>query len=201
MMNKIWIIALLAGGLFLSSCEKQTAQNSANNAQNKNALTETKPAEKSAERHIKIKSENSFDETYALLKKTIESKEPLTIIAELDHSANAKKAGMELRPTKIIMFGNPKLGTPLMKADQEIGIDLPQKMLVYENDKGEVFIVYNNPESLTENYQISGQDETIAKISEALKGLAETAAKKESQIVIVNQENCLKNQMFLCETL
>ena len=144
-----------------------------------NAPTETKPAEKSAERHIKIKSENSFDETYALLKKTIESKEPLTIIAELDHSANAKKAGMELRPTKIIMFGNPQLGTPLMKANQEIGIDLPQKMLVYENDKGEVFIVYNDPASLTENYQISGQDETITKISEALKGLAETAAKKE----------------------
>lgn len=181
MMNKLWIILLLAGGLFLSACENNApAKNSAVNAQNQNAPTEPKPAEKpTAERHIKIKSENSFDETYALLKKTIESKPPLTIVAELDHSANAKKAGMELRPTKIIMFGNPQLGTPLMKANQEIGIDLPQKMLVYENDKSEVFIVYNDPANLTANHNISGQDEIVSKISEALKGLAETAAKKE----------------------
>ena len=112
------------------------------------------------------------------MKKAVESKEPLTVIAELDHSANAEKAGMQLRPTKIIMFGNPKLGTPLMQENQAIGVDLPQKMLVYENEKGDVYLVYNDPKTLAENHGISSQDEIISKISEALKGLAEAATKK-----------------------
>jgi uncharacterized protein (DUF302 family) len=85
---------------------------------------------------------------------------------------------MELPPTKIIMFGNPKLGTPLMKANQEIGIDLPQKMLVYKDGNDDVFVVYNDPKALAENYGIKDQDAITAKISQALKDLAETATKK-----------------------
>ncbi len=181
-MKNVLIIALFSSALFLASCENaQKAQNSTNNQQNENASTETKSKEVPAERHIKIKSENSFDEAYAALKKAIELQEPLTIIAELDHAQNAKKAGMELRPTKVIMFGNPKLGTPLMQVNQEIGVDLPQKMLVYEDEKGDVYIVYNDPKTLAENHGINGQDEILNKISEALKGLAETAAKKQAK--------------------
>ncbi|CAN5404451.1 hypothetical protein BH20ACI1_BH20ACI1_18880 [soil metagenome] len=177
-MKNVLITALFLSALFLISCENaQKAQNSANIQQNKNASTETKSKEVPTERHIKIKSENSFDETYAALKKAIELQEPLTIIAELDHSANAKKAGMELRPTKVIMFGNPKLGTPLMKSNQAIGVDLPQKMLVYEDEKGDVYVVYNDPKILAENHGISGQDEVLNKISEALKSLAEAATR------------------------
>ena len=180
-MKNFRIIAFLLCALLSASCENaQKAQNSNNNQQNQNISTQSESNKDSAERHIKIKSENSFDETYAALKKNIESKEPLTIIAELDHSANAKKAGMELRPTKVIMFGNPKLGTPLMKENQAIGIDLPQKMLVYEDEKGDVYVVYNDPKILAKNHNIGGQDEVLNKISEALKGLAEAAAKKEN---------------------
>ena len=163
------------------SCEtpQNSNQNNASNSVNSNQNSSTaEKTKETTERHIKIKSENSFDETYSRLKKSIEEKEPLTIIAELDHAANAKKAGMELRPTKVIMFGNPKLGTPLMKANQEIGVDLPQKMLVYEDEKGDVYVVYNDPKILAENHKISGQDEVISNISNALKGLAENAAKK-----------------------
>lgn len=179
-MKNVLITALFLSALFLASCENaQKTQNSANIQQNENASTETKSKGFSIERHIKIKSERSFDETYAALKKAVESKEPLTIIAELDHAENAKKAGMELRPTKVIMFGNPKLGTPLMQANQAIGVDLPQKMLVYEDEKGDVYVVYNDPKVLAENHGITGQDEVLNKISEALKGLAETAAKKQ----------------------
>ncbi len=181
-MKNFLIIALFLSALFLASCENdQKAQNSANNQQNENASTEAKSKEVPTERHIKIKSENSFDETYTVLKKAIESKDPLTIIAELDHAENAKKAGMELRPTRVIMFGNPKLGTPLMQANQAIGVDLPQKMLVYEDEKGDVYVVYNDPKTLAENHDINGQDEILNKISEALKGLAETAMKKETK--------------------
>lgn len=174
------VIALILSALFVSSCE-QEPQNSNNAPTNQNESTVNVTKEDSAERHRKIKSENSFDETYANLKKAIESKEPLTIVAELDHSANAKKAEMELPPTKVIMFGNPKLRTPLMKANQEIGVDLPQKMLVYEDEKGDVYVVYNDSKVLAENHKITGQDEVLDKISGALKGLAETATKKEEK--------------------
>ena len=171
------IVAFFLSAFLLASCE--SVKNSTNNQQNANTSIQTKSNKNSTERHIKIKSENSFDETYEALKKSIKSKEPLTIIAELDHAENAEKAGMQLRPAKVIMFGNPKLGTPLMNENQEIGVDLPQKMLVYEDEKGDVYVVYNDPKILAENHGISGQDENLSKISEALKGLAEAAAKKE----------------------
>lgn len=181
-MNKFLVAGVVSLIFLVVSCETprtSVPKNAVDSAvaSNQNAATVEKPPE-TGERHIKIKSENSFDETYSRLKKDIESKDALTIVAELDHAANAKKAGMELRPTKIIMFGNPKLGTPLMKANQEIGVDLPQKMLVYENEKGEVYIVYNDSKVLAENHNISGQDEVISNVSNALKSLAENAAKK-----------------------
>lgn len=181
-MKKLLVIAFILSAFFSASCENTNpAQKTDDRQQNEHASTETKPMENSADRHIKIKSENSFDKTYAALKKAVESKEPLTIIAELDHSANAEKAGMKLRPTKVIMFGNPKLGTPLMQANQEIGVDLPQKMLVYEDEKGDVYVVYNDPKTLAENHGINGQDEVLNKISEALKNLAEAATKKTAK--------------------
>ncbi len=76
------------------------------------------------------------------------------------------------------MFGNPELGTSLMKANQEIGVDLPQKMLVYEDEKKDVSIIYDNPQAVAENYGISGENEVLDKMSDALKGLAEAGAKK-----------------------
>ncbi len=126
-----------------------------------------------------VKSENSFDETYANLKSAIGQIEAITIIAELDHAENAKKnADMELRPTKVILFGNPKLGTPLMQENQLIGLELPQKMLVYENEDGEVYVVFNNPEATAVAYGIEAQGRTITKIAEALQGLADKATRE-----------------------
>ena len=181
-MKKTTIITfLLTCSLFVISCEQtNTAQN--NSSENAEVNTDqnvktSETSENSAERHIKVKSENNIEDTYAALKKAIQSKEPISIIAELDHAENAKKAEMELRPTKIIMFGNPALGTPLMKANQLIGLDLPQKMLVYEDKNGDVYVAYNDPKVIAENHAVTGQDEVLGKISNALKGLADAAAK------------------------
>jgi len=174
-MKHILIILFLMNALFLTSCKiPKTAQNSNNG--NKKISYETK--KESAQRLVRVKSENTFDETYSRLRKAIEEKKPLTIIAELDHSANAKKADLELRKTKVIMFGNPKLGTPLMKANQEIGIDLPQKMLVYEDEKEDVYVVYNDPVKVAEHHKIRGKEDVVMKIAGALKGLAKVATKK-----------------------
>ena len=125
---------------------------------------------------VTVPSNNSVDQTYQNLKTAIKEKEALSIIAELDHRQNAASVDMELRPTRILMFGNPTLGTPLMQASQSTGLDLPQKMLVYENADGQVFIGYNDPAYLKERHDIEGQDENLKKISKALKNLAEKAA-------------------------
>lgn len=177
-MNKIRIAALGLGILAAACQNTQTAQNGSGSRSETNTTAAPAATPSPAARHLQVRSANNFTDTYARLKKSIEEKEPLTIIAELDHAENARKAGLELRPTKIIMFGNPRLGTPLMKADQEIGLDLPQKMLVYEDEKGDVYLAYTDPQAVAESHGITGQDETIAAISTALRGLAENAAKK-----------------------
>ncbi|MCJ8165603.1 DUF302 domain-containing protein [Pontibacter sp. E15-1] len=121
-------------------------------------------------------SANAFPDAYAKLRTAIEANANLKIVAELDHQQNAQSVGMTLRPTKLIVFGNPNLGTPLMQAEQTIGIDLPQKMLVYEDENGAVHIAYNDPYYLAERHNISGEEETLAKIATALNALASTAA-------------------------
>ncbi|MBD1396459.1 DUF302 domain-containing protein [Pontibacter sp. JH31] len=125
---------------------------------------------------ISIESVNSFADSYSKLRASIEANSNLKLVAELDHQQNAQSVGMALRPTKLIVFGNPNLGTPLMKAEQTIGIDLPQKMLVYEDKDGKVYIAYNDPQYLAERHGISGETETLVKISTALSKLATEAA-------------------------
>lgn len=126
-----------------------------------------------------VKSENSFEETYSRLKSTIKDNPALTIVAELDHSKHAKEnAAMDLLPSRVIMFGNPALGTPLMQTNQKIGLDLPQKMLVHQNSSGNVYITYHNPQATALRYNISGQDEVVKKISKALAKLGKIAATK-----------------------
>ena len=88
-------------------------------------------------------SENDMDTTYNNLRSAIDAAAPLRLVAEVDHSANAANVGLELLPTRLIIFGNPNLGTPLMQEGQSIGIDLPQKMLVFQNEQGQVSIAYN----------------------------------------------------------
>jgi uncharacterized protein (DUF302 family) len=125
---------------------------------------------------VSMESANSFTATYSKLRTSIEANSNLKIVAELDHQQNAQSVGKTLRPTKLIVFGNPNLGTPLMKAAQTIGIDLPQKMLVYEDENGKVHIAYNDPTYLLERHGVSGQSEIAVKISTALNTLVKGAA-------------------------
>ena len=113
-------------------------------------------------------STHNFETTYNKLKTIISNNPNLKIILELDHSKNAASVELELRPTKIIMFGNPKLGTPLMQASPTVSIDLPQKIIVYAAEDSSIKLAYNNPLYLKERHQIEGQDNVLNKISEAL---------------------------------
>ena len=120
-------------------------------------------------------SSYDVETTYSRLVDAVEAVEPLRIIAEVDHAANAERVGLELRPTKLLIFGNPNLGTPLMQAQQTVGIDLPQKMLVWEGADHQVYVAYNDPYYLAERHGIPADQEQLATIAGALQGLAKQA--------------------------
>ncbi|WP_299683272.1 DUF302 domain-containing protein [uncultured Dokdonia sp.] len=94
------------------------------------------------------------------------------IIANIDHSIAAKKAGLELRPMRTIIFGNPKGGTLLMQQDQRIGLDLPLKLMIWEDEAGDTHVSYYNATTLTSRYGISEPQAVIDKVNGALAGFA-----------------------------
>jgi uncharacterized protein (DUF302 family) len=94
---------------------------------------------------------HSVDETVEKLTNILQSKS-VTLFAMVDHSGEAAKVGMKMPPTKLLIFGNPKAGTPLMLAAPSIAIDLPLKILVWEDANGEVWISYNSPDYLKERH-------------------------------------------------
>jgi uncharacterized protein (DUF302 family) len=100
---------------------------------------------------VKIPSHHSVDETVDKLKTILKSK-GVTLFALVDHSGEAEKVGLKMPPTKLLIFGNPKGGTPLMLAAPSAAIDLPLKILIAEDSQGEVWISYNSPDYLKERH-------------------------------------------------
>jgi len=98
-------------------------------------------------------SNHSVDETVEKLKNVLQSK-GVTLFAIVDHSGEAEKVGMKMRPTKLLIFGSPKAGTPLMLAAPSIAIDLPLKILVWEDGQGKVWVSYNSPDYLKERHNL-----------------------------------------------
>ena len=96
---------------------------------------------------VKYESHYSVKETADRFENIVQSK-GLTLFARIDHQKNASGVGLELRPTEVIIFGNPKVGTPLMQCAQEVAIDLPQKVMVSEDANNKVWLSYNNPNYL-----------------------------------------------------
>lgn len=124
---------------------------------------------------VQIKSSNDFETTYTKLKTVLENNPMIGIVAELDHQKNAARVDLTLDKTRMILFGNPRLGTPLMNNNINIALDLPQKFIVSEQ-AGEVFILFNDPMYLKERHLIEGKDELFEKISGALHKIAGVAA-------------------------
>jgi uncharacterized protein (DUF302 family) len=96
-------------------------------------------------------SHHSVDVTVAKLKSIFEAK-AVTLFALVDHSGEAEKVGMKMRPTKLLIFGSPKAGTPLMLSAPSIAIDLPLKILVWEDAEGKVWVSYNDPDYVRERH-------------------------------------------------
>ena len=120
---------------------------------------------------IKMESKYTVRETADRFE-TIAKEKGLNIFARINHQENAASVNMELRPTEVIIFGNPKVGTPLMQCAQEVAIDLPQKILIYEDENQLVWLSYNNPDYLKKRHNIKGCDAILSKIGDVLSKLS-----------------------------
>lgn len=102
---------------------------------------------------VDVPSNHSVDETVDRIKNILQIK-GISLFALIDHSGEAEKVGMEMRPTKLLIFGSPKAGTPLMLAAPSIAIDLPLKILVWEDLQGKVWVSYNSTEYLAHRHDL-----------------------------------------------
>jgi uncharacterized protein (DUF302 family) len=121
---------------------------------------------------INLESHHSTDETVERLKAILDSK-GVTLFALVDHSGEAEKVGMKMPPTKLLIFGSPKAGTPLMLAAPSIAIDLPLKILVWEDTSGKVWVSWNSPEYLRDRHNLP---EELLKNIAVIGALANKAA-------------------------
>jgi uncharacterized protein (DUF302 family) len=123
---------------------------------------------------VNVKSVHSVTVTADRLENVLKNK-GMTVFARINHAAGAAKVGKTLRPTELVIFGNPKVGTPLMLCSQSIAIDLPQKALIWEDETGQVRLSYNNPQYLAKRHGTQGCDEVLKKVANALSKFAAKA--------------------------
>ena len=125
---------------------------------------------------IEVKSANSVKETITRFEATAKER-GLMIFARIDHAAGAQKIGKTLRPTELLIFGNPQGGTPLMECAQSAGIDLPLKALAWQDASGQVWLGYNDPLYLAARHGAKDCAQVAQGLRKALDGLAGAATK------------------------
>ena len=123
---------------------------------------------------IKIKSKHSVNETINKLEAVL-NKKGMTIFKRVNHTAGAEKVGLPLRPTELLTFGNPKVGTPLMLCSQTAALDLPQKALAYKDENGQVWLAYNDPAYMAKRHNIKDCETAVQKITNALAKFSKAA--------------------------
>ena len=116
---------------------------------------------------VDIPSNHSVDETVERIKNILQRK-GITLFSLIDHSGEAEKVGMKMLPTKLLIFGSPKAGTPVMLAAPSIALDLPLKILVWEDGQGKVWTSYNTAEYLQERHGVPEQFIQILAVVETL---------------------------------
>jgi uncharacterized protein (DUF302 family) len=125
---------------------------------------------------VEVKSAHSAKETMNRLEDLVKQR-GLNVFARIDHAAGAAKVGKSLRPTELLIFGNPKGGTPFMECAQTAGIDLPLKALVWEDDAQQVWLGYNDPAYLAQRHGIADCP-AVENLRKALAGLVEATISK-----------------------
>ena len=163
---------MLAAGLVLATLTPALAQQKA-------AAAKAVPAPRLEPGMIQVPSALSVKETVDRLAKAVEEK-GAKVVARIDHAAGAKVAGVDMKPSEVLIFGNPKLGTPVMQGNVRAGLDLPLKMLAYEDTAGKVWLVYLQPAALKARYRIGGKEnvEVFNTMTTVLADVAKTATTK-----------------------
>lgn len=123
---------------------------------------------------ISVKSSHTAKATADRLENVLKQK-GMTVFIRINHTAGAQKIGEKLRPTELVVFGNPKVGTPLMQCNQSVAIDLPQKALIWQDDEGQVWLSYNDPNYLAQRHGLAGCADVIKKVEKALGNFAKAA--------------------------
>lgn len=140
------------------------------------ALTATLGLASAADGLIAVKSPHSAKATMDRLEDIVKQR-GLNVFARIDHAAGATKVGKSLRPTEVLIFGNPQGGTPFMECAQSVGIDLPLKALVWEDASAQVWIGYNDPAYLAQRHG-AAQCPVVENLSKALEGMTGAAIAK-----------------------
>ena len=128
---------------------------------------------------VTLPSAHGVSETIERLKSLLVQKE-IQVFAHIDHAAEAKKVGQSLRPTQVLIFGNPKAGTPLMQSRQTMGLDLPLRALVWEDEEGKVWLTYRRVADLARQHHVTSGDETIKGLDDGLAGLARAVTARQN---------------------
>ena len=123
---------------------------------------------------ISVKSSHDVKTTADRLESILKQK-GMKVFIRINHAAGAANVGKTLRPTELIIFGNPKVGAPLMQCNQRIGVDLPQKALIWQDENGLAWLTYNDPDYLAGRHELKGCSEVINKIKKALNNFAGAA--------------------------
>lgn len=140
------------------------------------ALCVTALATNAADGLVEVKSARSAKATMDKLEELAKAR-GLTVFARIDHAAGAAKVGKTLRPTEVLIFGNPQGGTPFMECAQSVGIDLPLKALAWEDASGQAWLAYNDPAYLAQRHGVAGCP-VVENLRKALGGLAAAATSR-----------------------
>src|SRR6266550_6484779 len=130
---------------------------------------------------LSIRSRFGPNETMDRLEAAIRA-QGMKVFARIDHAAGASEAGLELRPTEVIIFGNARGGTPLMQSVQTIGIDLPLKALVWQDAKGKTWLSYNEPSWIAQRHGVTNAESAVSKMTVALSAISREAADPQGRI-------------------
>ena len=124
---------------------------------------------------VTIPSAHNVQETIDRVETIVKAK-GLTVFVRVDHAAGAKDVGLTLRPTLLLIFGNAKGGTPLMQANQQVGIDLPLKVLAWQDSGGKTWLTYNDPQWIAQRHDLGHDvDQTVKALSGALASISKEA--------------------------
>jgi uncharacterized protein (DUF302 family) len=123
---------------------------------------------------VTLPSAHSAAETVERMKALLAQK-GIHLFAHIDHAAEAKKVGLPLRQTEVLIFGNPQVGTPVMQSRQTIGLDLPLRALVWEDGAGKVWLTYHPLDFLAQSHHVADRDEAVKALDAGLAALARAA--------------------------